>query len=117
MLPKQVAVLSQHSLLIDGIASQLRENRHLFKVVVIDVAEVQGAIEQLLDTNPESILLDAVDAHVMAKFSTTSLLELLPMSKIIQVNWSNNNIQVFMSEQWRIKESGSLIAQLQEVVS
>jgi len=36
-MSKRVVVLSRHSLLTEGIVSQLREYEHLFDVIVVDM--------------------------------------------------------------------------------
>ena len=57
-MPKRVVVLSKHSLLTDGIVSQLREYEHIFDVTVVDM---QNAAAKLLKINPE-ILIGNVQA-------------------------------------------------------
>lgn len=116
-MPQQIAVLFQHSLLADGIISQLREYSHLFSVVAIDIIDERNATGKLLDASPEIIIVDALDEKNATAFSIASLLRLLPMAKILQLNCNNNNIQVFMSEQWRIQESTSLLSVLEEAVA
>jgi DNA-binding NarL/FixJ family response regulator len=116
-LPQKIIVLSRQSLLADGIASLLRTQQHLFKVEVIDVVKVQDTFKKLSAAIPEIIIVDASDPDLLAEFPISSLLELLPRAKIIQFNCSNDKIQVFTSEQWRMQESGSLISIIQEAVA
>ena len=116
-MPKQVVVLSQHSLLADGIVSQLREHAQFFNVVVLDIFDVHNITAKLLDANPEIIIVDAIDEKSVTIISVASLLRLLPMAKIIYLKCNSDKIQVFMSEQWRIQESSSLFSILEDAVA
>ena len=113
-MPKRVVVLSKHSLLTDGIVSQLREYEHIFDVTVIDM---QNAASELLAANPEIIIVDTLNEEGIENLLSASLLRLLPAAKIIQLDINNNNVQVFKSEQWRVQENCSLISVLEKAVA
>ena len=113
-MPKRVVVLSKHSLLTDGVVSQLREHEHLFDVIVVDM---QNAASELLKANPEIVIVAALEEEGMENLLTASLIRLLPAAKIIQLDINNNNVQVFKSEQWRVQESCSLFSVLEKAIA
>ena len=113
-MPKRVVVLSKHSLLTDGIVSQLREYEHIFDVTVVDM---QNAAAKLLKINPEILIVAALEEEGMENLLTASLLRLLPNTKIIQLDINNNNVQVFKSEQWRVQENCSLFSVLKKTIA
>ena len=116
-MSQKIVVLSKQSLLADGIASLLRAQSHQFKVEILDAVKTQNISEELSIRKPEIIIVDASDSNLLAEVPISSLLELLPMTKIIQFNSCNDKIQVFTSEQWHMQESSSLISILQEAAA
>ena len=116
-MSQRVTILSQKSLLADGIASLLREDTHLFEVIVFSDLEGDNVIDELRNTKPVIILIDSFDLPRIKKFPLTSLLELFPNSMIIQINSNSDKIQIYKSEQWRVPESDSLFSILQKAIA
>ncbi len=117
MLRQFVVVLAQGSLLIEGIASLLREHPQQFKVVDVDVVQETQGMQKLIDLAPQIIILDTFDQDLLDKFPIRSLPEFLPNTKIIQLNCKEKSIQMYKSQQWHTHESGSLISIMQEAVA
>ncbi|MEN8172569.1 MAG: hypothetical protein ABFS03_06765 [Chloroflexota bacterium] len=116
-MSQKIVVLSKQSLLADGIASLLSAQPHLFTVDTLDATQVKNIGDELSAETPDIIIVDASDESLLVEVPISSLLELLPMTKIIQFNSCNDKIQVFTSEHRRLGESSSLITILQEAVS
>ena len=112
-----VVVLAQGSLLVEGIASLLREQPRQFKVVVFDDLHNQHSMEKLIDLNPHIIILDTHDQDLLETFPISSLPEILPNTKIIQLNCKKKTFQMFKRQQWQTQDSGSLISIMQEAVA
>lgn len=115
-IPLSVVVLMKNSLLAGGIASRLRDDAHLFQMTLLETTERDKMIEQLLDLNPNIIIMDALDVHLLEQLPIIKLLEILPKIKIVQLNGSNDDIHVFTSEEWQARKTDELFSKMLESV-
>ena len=112
-----VVVLMKNSLLAGGIASRLQDDSHLFDMTLLETADHDKMIEQLIDLDPEIIIMDALDVHLLNQLPISKVLEILPKTKIVQLNCSNDDIHVFTSEEWHAHKTGDLFSKMMESVS
>ena len=115
-MPQQVVVISQHSLLIDGVISQIRERPESFELVIIEFNEHSDTLTKLLSTNPAIIIVDVLDQKSAKILSVSFLLMLFPFAKIIPLKLGNDKVQVFMSKEWQVHESQSLLSIFEEAI-
>jgi len=107
----------KNSLLAGGVASRLRDDAHLFDAILLETVDSCEMIEQLIDLSPEIIIMDALDIHLLEKMPIIKLLEILPKTKIVQLNGSNDDIRVFTSEEWRAHKTDELFSKMLESVA
>ncbi len=110
----RVVVLSSQSLLATGIASRLSERPDIFDVRVIDVRRAD-APRQLRAASPAIVVVDATDDGLIEKMPIAKLLEALPTAKVMRLDCTSEQIQIFSTEQRRAHGIGELIAMMQDL--
>ena len=118
-IPLSVVVLMKNSLLAGGIASRLRDAdaSDLFNMTLLETVDQDKMIEQLIDLSPEIIIMDALDVHLLNQLPISKVLEILPKTKIVQLNCSNDDIHVFTSEEWHAHKTDDLFSKMMESVT
>ena len=110
-MPARVAIFSRQSLLAGGIAQPMAHSPEVFEVVSFDPAQAE-ALRDLRAFRPAIVIVDALDAQ--RAIPLTTLLELLPGTKVVQVDCDHDHVQVFCSEQFSARRLSDLLATLQQ---
>jgi DNA-binding NarL/FixJ family response regulator len=112
MIRPCVVILSNRSLFSQGVVSRLREHVHQLELVVLDPGR-EDVVEQITDSQPTAVILDASDTAVAQLCPLSVLLSTAPGAKVVRLNPYNDQIQVITSEQ-RVAEH---VHDLVEVIS
>ena len=109
-----VVVLAHHSLFADGLASSLAQYSDIFDVHLIDgvKADTQQKLRRL---QPVIVVMDTLDTELMLALPAVQVLQILPNTKIIQINCNSDDVQIISSEQQRVSQFAELVAVLQHV--
>ncbi len=113
----RVAVLAQHSLFAEGLATRLREYKRVFEVFSIDATVVEDAIRRLLEAEPTIVIVDANDAGLLKEIPVTRLLNLLPGARVIQIDADSDRVQVFFSEQRYAPATNDLVSMMHDIAA
>ncbi len=113
-MPLRVVVLSYHSLFACGVASRLGERPDLFDVLTIDVG-LADAPDRLCAAHPAIVVIDTIDTGVTQKIPLVELFEILPGIKVVQLDYSSDQVRIISSEQRRARKTGELMAIMQDI--
>ncbi len=90
----KVVILAYHSLLADGIANLLVASANLFDTYLVDAA-AKDAIEQILEIDPDVVIVDAMDMCAARKQVIENLMAVLPQGVVLQIDTGSDLIKIF----------------------
>jgi len=96
---KKIVVLTDFSLLAQGITSRLRESSQIMDVVEIDFRK-SGVLEKLIKLKPQVVIFGSKDANSTDYCPLDLLFDALPNLLVIEVNQNNSNIQLIRGNQY-----------------
>ncbi len=111
MKPKQIVLLSNHSLLVAGVQKLLQDLNDLkVSIVAADAPEAAAKIKCL---SPDAIILDSSDAS-MGEGIVTRLLEEHPKARVIALNLNQTGIEIFRMKRILQTDLEGLLEALQD---
>jgi hypothetical protein len=93
----KVVVLTGHSLLAQGIISNLRKSSFSLEVESLDI-ERADLVNTLVLLNPEIVIMEASQWQNDGNCSLNRLFEVLPNLIVLEVNLNNSSIQLIRSD-------------------
>jgi len=111
---KKVVVLTDYSLLVQGIASRLRQSAHSLEVELVDFRQA-NVLETLINLQPQVVILESTDVEKSSMCSLGSLFEALPNLVVIELNLENSNIHMIRGDQYQAMDSTDLLRVLDDV--
>lgn len=111
--PRRVVILSSHSIFADGVASRLRQHLDELAIDVVDI-RAPNALEHVIAAKPAAIILNAMDIELAEKDWLGTLLQALPLVKLVRVDPLQDQIQVVTSEQRPMGQVHELIDVIKE---
>ena len=94
-----VAILSDQSLLTQGIITSLHKSAPALNIETIETGQ-PGAYERLFSYRPDVVILESKELSNPAIFPLNQLFSLLPCLVLIEVNIETSDIQVIRSSQY-----------------
>lgn len=111
---KKVVVLTDYSLLAQGIASRLRQSSRSLEVVVLDFRQAD-VMEELVNLRPQVVIYGSRDVEQSDRIPLGSLFNMLPNLMVIELNLDNSNIQLIRGGQYNAADSTDLVSMLEDV--
>jgi hypothetical protein len=109
---KKVVVLTDYSLLAQGIASRLRQSARSLEVEVIDFRQAD-MLDALVHIQPDVVILGSRDVEQSNQCQLGSLFNVLPNLMVIEVNLDNSNVQLIRSGQVNAADISGLVRMLE----
>ncbi len=103
MMDSKIAILTDHSLLAEGLISRLRGYLDSLELQVFDVNQAD-VLTQIVAFHPSVIILEEIEPQQLETCSLKRMLSLLPNLMVIYLRLGEQNIQVIESEQYPAKE-------------
>ena len=103
MMDSKIAILTDHSLLAEGLISRLRGYLDSLELQVFDVNQAD-VLTQIVAFHPSVIILEEIEPQQFETCSLKRMLSLLPNLMVIYLRLGEQNIQVIESEQYPAKE-------------
>ncbi len=110
----KVIVLTGHSLLTQGIVSNLREASYSMEVEALDASR-PDLFETLATLRPKIIILESSEQHAEQGCSLQRLFEVLPDLIVIEVNLKNTSVQLICSNLYNTTGFASLLNVIENV--
>ena len=111
-----VAILSDQSLLTQGILTRLNNSASLFHVESIEIGN-PDAVERLFSSQPDVVILESKELSNSSIFPINRLFSVLPHLVLIEVNIETSDIQVIRSSQYTPSGITDMLNMLQNVNS
>ena len=108
MSPIRVVILSSRSIFAEGVASRLRQHLETQDIDVIDVRQ-PTALDQVIDDQPSTVILDASDPEVANGDWLDTLLSALPKLQVVCLDPLQDRMQVVTSRQRPVGQVDELI--------
>jgi DNA-binding NarL/FixJ family response regulator len=111
---KKVVVLTDYSLLAQGIASRLRQSSRSLEVEVVDFRQ-PGVLDTLIQLQPQVVIFESRDVESSSMCSLGSLFNALPNLVVVELNLDNSNIQLIRGGQYKAIDSTDLLRVLDDL--
>jgi hypothetical protein len=111
---KKVVVLTDYSLLAQGIASRLRQSSRSLEVEVVDFRQAD-VLEEIIKMQPQVVIYGSRDVEKSNTCPLGSLFNALPNLMVIEVNLDNSNVQLIRSGQYNAADFSGLVRMLEDV--
>ena len=111
-----VAILSDQSLLTQGIITRLHTSAPTLNVENIEIDQ-PDAFERLFNSHPDVVILESKELLNSTTFPLNRLFSVLPHLVLIEVNIETSDIQVIRSSQHSTSGITDLLNQLQSASS
>ena len=111
---KKVVVLTDYSLLAQGIASRLRQSSRSLEVIVLDFRQA-NVLEELVKLQPQAVIYGSRDVEKSDQCPLGSLFNVLPNLMVIELSLDNSNIQLIRGGQYNAAEFTDLVSMLEDV--
>ena len=111
-----VAILSDQSLLRQGIITSLHKSAPALNIETIETGQ-PGAYERLFSYRPDVVILESKELSNPAIFPLNQLFSLLPCLVLIEVNIETSDIQVIRSSQYPASSITDMLNMLQNAGS
>lgn len=108
MVDSRVALLTDHSLFADGLASRLREYLGSLELQVFDAGQTD-ALAQVAAFHPAVVILEESEARQPKPCLLKEMLNILPNLTIIYLRLEQEDIQVIESERCSAKETKEVV--------
>lgn len=93
------AVISNHSLLVEGIISRLRRSSPSLGVEMVEIGE-QNVVEKIIALKPDMVIVESKEFSGQLSCPLNILFASLPSLVLIEVNIETSNIQIIRSSQY-----------------
>ncbi len=103
MSDSKIVILTNHSLLADGLISRLREYPDSLELWVFDANQVD-VLTQIVAVQPSVVILEESEAQQLETCSLKQILSVLPNLMVIYLRLGQQDIQVIESEPYPAKE-------------
>ncbi len=110
----KIAVFARHSLFTDGITSQLLARPAMFETHFVDAGDI-NAFRKITEISPSIILVEAMGECISKKNMIARLLDTLPQSVILQLDYDSAFVKIFSSEQRQAHQFGDLVAIIKDL--
>ena len=107
-----IAILSDQSLLTQGIISRLHNSASGLNVQMIELGQ-QDAIEKLIALQPDVVILESKDLSNPSIFPLNRLFSILPHLVVMEVNIETSDIQIIRSNQYTASGVADMLNMLQ----
>jgi hypothetical protein len=94
-----VAVLSDQSLLMQGIISRLQSSVPAINIQIAEIGQ-PGVVEKWIALRPDVVILESKQLTDPTFFSLNRLFACLPHLVVLEVNLETSNIQIIRSNQY-----------------
>jgi hypothetical protein len=111
---KKVVVLTDYSLLAQGIASRLRQSSHSLEVDVVDFRR-PDVMDEIIKLQPQVVIFGSNDVEKSNRCPLGSLFNALPNLMVIELNLNNSNIQLIRGGQYNAADFTDLVRMLEDV--
>jgi hypothetical protein len=105
---KRVVALTGNSLLIQGLASRLKDYAHAFDVRIVDLAAVDS-VKQVTAYQPDIIIFEEGDLKDTTHASLVDFLNSLPEVILLELRLDNPNVQWIQSIQFKASTTDDLV--------
>jgi DNA-binding NarL/FixJ family response regulator len=110
---KRVVVLTDYSLLAQGIASRLRQSSRSLQVDVVDFRQ-PNVLDSLVQLQPQVVIFESRDVEKSNMCSLSSLFNALPNLVVIELNLDNSNIHLIRGGQYNAIDCTDLLRVLDD---
>ena len=107
-----VSVLSNQSLLMQGIISRLQSSAPALNIQIVETSQ-PGVVEKWIALQPDVVILESKELSDSSSFPLNRLFACLPHLVILEVNLETSNIQVIRSDQYTASGVADLLNLLQ----
>jgi gamma-glutamyl phosphate reductase len=111
---KKVVVLTDYSLLAQGIASRLRQSSRSLEVVVLDFRQAD-VMNELVRLQPQVVIYGSRDVEQSDRCPLGSLFNALPNLTVIELSLDSSNIQLIRGGQYNAADCTDLVSMLEDV--
>jgi len=111
---KKVVVLTDYSLLAQGIASRLRKSSRSLDVEVLDFRQA-NMLDELVKLQPQVVICGSRDLEKSELCPLGSLFNALPNLTVIEVSLDSSNIQLIRGGRYNAAEFSDLVSMLEDV--
>jgi DNA-binding NarL/FixJ family response regulator len=108
-MSNRIVILSDHSLLSDGVISQLKQNRSSFEFSIVDVLS-ENLIDRVIKEKPSILILDGSNPHITQSKLLLDLLMAFPSLQVINLNNQSPEVKV-------IRWGSKLVSGIDELIS
>ena len=107
-----VSILSDQSLLTQGIISRLNNSVPALNIQTIEIGQAD-AVDQLVNSQPDVVILESKELSNSTVFPLNRLFSVLPHLVLIEVNIETSDIQVIRSNQYAASGITDMLDMLQ----
>jgi len=111
---KKVVVLTDYSLLAQGIASRLRQSSRSLEVVVLDFRQAD-VMNELVRLQPQVVIYGSRDVEQSDRCPLGSLFNALPNLTVIELSLDSSNIKLIRGGQYNAADCTDLVSMLEDV--
>jgi DNA-binding NarL/FixJ family response regulator len=111
---KKVVILTDYSLLAQGIASRLRQSSHSLEVELVDTRR-PDVMSEVVRLQPQVVIFGSREVENSNICPLRELFSSLPNLMVIKVSLDNSNIQLIQSGQYKAAEFSDLVNMLEDV--
>lgn len=111
---KKVVILTDYSLLAQGIASRLRQSSHSLDVELVDFRR-PDVLNEVVRLMPQVVIFASREVENSNICPLRELFDSLPNLLVIKVSLDDSNIQLIQSGQYRAADFSDLVHLLEDV--
>lgn len=111
---KKVVVLTDYSLLAQGIASRLRQSSRSLDVIVLDFRQAD-VLNEVVRLQPQVVIYGSRDVEQSDRCPLGSLFNALPYLTVIELNLDSSNVQLIRGGQYNATDCTDLVSMLEDV--
>jgi hypothetical protein len=111
---KRVVVLTDYSLLAQGLVSRLRQSSQSLEMVVLDFCQ-PDLLEELVRQQPQVVIYGSQNVEMSNHCPLGRLFDLLPNLMVIEVNLEKSNIQLIRGGEYKSAGFPELVNILEDV--
>lgn len=97
MEKRQVAILSNHSLFAEGVATRLRQEEQRLEIHYLDPRQ-HSVVDHIAALQPDVVIIDATDTESDQICTLCTLLSALPTIRIIRLAAQEQEVQIITSQ-------------------
>jgi len=111
MTTTKVFIISNHLMFSQGLENLLGQNENL--ITVGQEAQVDRAIEQIKELEPDVVLLDSTETEENSAPEVVRILKTIPSVKVIGLSLRDNEFYIYRASQWTAETVEDLVAAIE----